>query len=142
MPPLAITVRISTPLPVPVRDLPALERLAYRAANAHNVDVATVTMEQQDTELVVSYEVPPQGTEPGDQSRPDGTSSHNFARIADQARRNCEKADRDGYVTWSHIARKEFWAAMAETDPVKLRAGLLQLGAVCAAWVCDIDARP
>lgn len=77
----------------------------------------------------------------GDQRHPDGTSGHNFASEADAARRSCQKAARDGYLSWFHIAREEFWEAMAETDPVKLRAELVQLGAVCAAWISDLDRR-
>lgn len=78
----------------------------------------------------------------GDQRHPDGTSGHNFASEADAARRSCQRAAQNDTVTWFHIAREEFWEAMAETDPVKLRAELVQLGAVCAAWVYDLDQRP
>lgn len=77
----------------------------------------------------------------GDQRHPDGTSGHNFAKVADAARRSCQKAAQNDTLTWFHILREEFWEAMAETDPAKLRAELLQIGAVCAAWIYDLDRR-
>lgn len=77
----------------------------------------------------------------GDPHHPDGTSGHNYRREADAARRASRRVlDRDT-VTWAHILREEFWEAMAETDTVKLRAELIQVAAVCAAWVEDIDGR-
>jgi hypothetical protein len=77
----------------------------------------------------------------GDQRHPDGTSGHNFARVADQARRDCQKAAQKDTLTWMHIIREEFWEVLAETDSVKLRAELVQLAAVCAAWIYDLDHR-
>lgn len=77
----------------------------------------------------------------GEQHHPDGTSSHNHAQAADTARRACQRATERDAVTWAHILREEFWEVMAETDPARLRAELIQVGAVCAAWVADIDSR-
>lgn len=54
---LPITVEIRTPLPVDVRDLPVLERLAHQATEAHRVDPLTVTMRQDDNDLVLTYEM-------------------------------------------------------------------------------------
>lgn len=58
-PPRAVTVQLRVPLPVPVRDFPALTRTASRAAAAHGVNPAAVTMAQDGPDLVLSYEVNP-----------------------------------------------------------------------------------
>lgn len=77
----------------------------------------------------------------GDQRHPDGTSGHNFARLADEARRSCQRATQNETLTWFHILREEFWEAMSETDPAKLRTELVQCAAVVQAWISDIDRR-
>lgn len=43
--------------------------------------------------------------------------------------------------TWLLIALEEALEAFSETDPVKLRAELVQLGAVVVAWIEAIDRR-
>jgi hypothetical protein len=58
-PPRGVVVQLRVPLPVPVRDLPALTRTASRAAAAHGVNPAVVTMAQDGNDLVLSYEVNP-----------------------------------------------------------------------------------
>jgi hypothetical protein len=58
-PPHTVTVQLRVPLPVPVRDFPALTRTASRAAAAHGVNPAVVTMAQDGADLVLSYEVNP-----------------------------------------------------------------------------------
>jgi hypothetical protein len=40
------------------------------------------------------------------------------------------------------VLNEEVAEAFAESDPAKLRAELLQVAAVCAAWIYDIDTRP
>lgn len=77
----------------------------------------------------------------GQQNHPDGTSGHNFRQHADAARRSCQDAARGGFLTWFHVAREEFWEAMAETDEDKLRAELVQNAAVFLAWIECIDRR-
>lgn len=54
---LPVTVRISTPLPVSVRDLPKLERIAQQAAYAVGVDHHTITMGQEGESLVLAFEL-------------------------------------------------------------------------------------
>lgn len=54
---LPVTIRISTPLPVSVRDLPKLEKLANKAAEAHGVQPKEIRMGQEGNDLVLSYEV-------------------------------------------------------------------------------------
>jgi hypothetical protein len=83
----------------------------------------------------------------GEQSHPDGTGHKKFAAMRDAARAACERAaahgsvTENGYVTWRHILREEFYEALAETDPKALRAELIQVAAVATAWVEAIDRR-
>ncbi|MFI8531766.1 hypothetical protein ACIGMX_16190 [Streptomyces aquilus] len=77
----------------------------------------------------------------GDQHHPDGTGQYPETIDADVARMACECAAEGGYLDWMHILREEVAEAFAESDPVKLRAELVQVAAVCAAWIADIDSR-
>lgn len=42
---------------------------------------------------------------------------------------------------WRTILAEEVYEAFAETDPARLRHELVQVAAVAAAWVEDIDSR-
>jgi hypothetical protein len=77
----------------------------------------------------------------GDQRHPDGTGQYPEQIDADVARMACQGAAEGGYLDWLHILREEVAEAFAETDPTKLRAELIQCGAVIAAWVSDLDRR-
>ncbi|MFF1297961.1 MULTISPECIES: hypothetical protein [unclassified Streptomyces] len=77
----------------------------------------------------------------GDQHHPDGTGSLTQVLEADKARAGCQAAFERGDGTWMHVLIEEVFEALAEEDPVKLRAELIQVAAVCAAWVTDIDSR-
>ena len=59
--------------------------------------------------------------------------------IADEARSDTEGAARRGKLTYRQILLKEVTEALAEDDPAKLRAELVQVAAVAAAWVEKID---
>ena len=74
----------------------------------------------------------------GKQMHPNGTSIK-FKPLADAARNACQKADANGQVTWMHIFREEAWEAMSETDRDKLRAELVQVGAVVVNWIETLD---
>lgn len=78
----------------------------------------------------------------GDQNHPDGTGNKGQQEDADRARQWCEAAFGSGYGTWADILDEEVAEAKAERDPAKLRAELLQVAAVCAAWIWAIDNRP
>jgi hypothetical protein len=78
----------------------------------------------------------------GDQKHPDGTGNKSQQDDADRARRWCQDAFGSGYGTWADVLAEEVAEAFAERDPAKLRAELLQVAAVCAAWIHDIDTRP
>lgn len=77
----------------------------------------------------------------GVQNHPNGTSPQ-FKGLADSARNATRKAASENRVTWMHIAKEEFWEAMAESDRDRLRAELIQLLAVGVAWVESIDRNP
>lgn len=55
---------------------------------------------------------------------------------------NLDQRDPDQRLDWTGILLEEVYEALAETDPAKLRAELIQVAAVCAAWVSDLDRRP
>jgi len=78
----------------------------------------------------------------GDQRHPDGTALTEDRERADRARHICESMTRLGELSWRDILLEEVYEAFAESDFVKLRAELLQVAAVCAAWIYDIDQRP
>lgn len=77
----------------------------------------------------------------GEQHREDGTGGPVMARRADEARACCEYLAKHGGADWRAVLLEEVFEAMAEDDPAKLRAELVQVAAVCATWVQDIDSR-
>lgn len=58
---------------------------------------------------------------------------------ADAYRESCDKAFREGRGTFRHVFLEEVFEALAESDPVKLRAELLQAVAVGVKWLEAID---
>lgn len=77
----------------------------------------------------------------GLQNHPDGTGSEQDKSCADLARETCDTAFRCGVGNWAQVLTEEFCEAMAESDPDKLRAELIQVAAVAVAWVEAIDRR-
>lgn len=77
----------------------------------------------------------------GIQRLPDGTGGTAARQIADQVRRRCQQAAAAGQVTWKHILSEEIAEAYAEVDDERLREELIQVAAVCASWVRDLDLR-
>tara|TARA_R110000772_G_scaffold95789_3_gene194163 strand:- start:11250 stop:11600 length:351 start_codon:yes stop_codon:yes gene_type:complete len=57
----------------------------------------------------------------------------------DRGRFLCENSFENGVGTYAHIALEEFSEVVSEFDPVKRRKELIQLTAVCVAWVEKID---
>jgi hypothetical protein len=76
----------------------------------------------------------------GEQNHPDGTNLQNDGWRT-HARTQCQRAAAEGRVTWAPILQEEFVEALAETDPAKLRAELVQVAAVATAWIEAIDRR-
>jgi hypothetical protein len=87
----------------------------------------------------------------GEQNHPDGTgpdlvepvAGHpaTFGMLSDAARLYTDHAAEYGRLTWADILREEFREALAEADPDRLRAELLQVAAVAVAWAEAIDRR-
>lgn len=77
----------------------------------------------------------------GEQNHPDGTSALLNAEKATYYRRLCDQAHRRGGETWADILIEEFYEALAEEDPLALRAELVQVAAVAVAWIEAIDRR-
>lgn len=53
---------------------------------------------------------------------------------------NADRVGRD-VLAWDGILLEEVFEALAESDPTKLRAELVQVAAVCVAWCEAIDRR-
>lgn len=77
----------------------------------------------------------------GEQNHPDGTGGIQSRMLRDEAQKTCQAAAERGTVTWLHIADEEHCEALAESDPVRLRAELVQAAAVYVAWIAAIDRR-
>jgi len=75
----------------------------------------------------------------GEQNHPNGTGSWEFQASATMMRDRCQAAFRSGEGTWEHVLSEEIYEAYAEEDPEKLRAELVQCGAVIIAWIESID---
>lgn len=76
----------------------------------------------------------------GDQQHHDGTGRFGDRETADLMRTICQ-ANGPDEDNWRDILAEEIAEAFAETDPARLRAELIQAGAVIAAWIHDIDRR-
>lgn len=78
----------------------------------------------------------------GEQKHADGTGpdNANARELADgyRALNDYDPAEK----TWQTILLEEVYEALAESDPARLHAELVQVAAVVAAWVRDIDTRP
>jgi hypothetical protein len=87
----------------------------------------------------------------GEQNHPNGTgpehvcwpavasASNTYANLAARAKASTDTAARLGGLTYADIFLEEVFEAMAESDPVKLRAELIQSAAVAVAFVEKID---
>lgn len=78
----------------------------------------------------------------GDQRHPDGTGGPVMRQRADEARAQCQYLAENGGVDWRAILLEEVFEALAESEPAALRAELVQVAAVCSAWLYDLDQRP
>lgn len=77
----------------------------------------------------------------GVQDLPDGTRADRFRPMADINRRACDEAFKYGRGTYRHVFLEEVYEALAESDPAKLRAELIQAVAVGVKWLEAIDRR-
>ncbi|AMM44258.1 hydrolase domain protein [Arthrobacter phage KellEzio] len=84
----------------------------------------------------------------GEQHHPNGTGAvepflggEQFYYLASQTRYQTNNHAEQGKVTYADILLEEVFEAMAEADPAKLRAELIQVAAVAVQWVQIIDKR-
>jgi hypothetical protein len=83
-----------------------------------------------------------QDTKWGEQNHPDGTGPTDDARRAAlEAKIRTDRAADEGRCTWALILLEEVFEALAEHDPARLRAELVQVAAVAVSWVQAIDRR-
>jgi predicted house-cleaning noncanonical NTP pyrophosphatase (MazG superfamily)/8-oxo-dGTP pyrophosphatase MutT (NUDIX family) len=76
----------------------------------------------------------------GVQEFPDGTGT-DYTDRAREAKDVCRTASSAGELTWRHVLTEEFLEALAESDPERLRAELVQTAAVAVQWVQALDRR-
>jgi len=78
----------------------------------------------------------------GEQNHPDGTDTERWTKAAaNNARILCDRAAKEGKLTFRHILTEETAEAFAEVDADKLRAELVQVAAVAVCWIESIDRR-
>lgn len=77
----------------------------------------------------------------GEQNHPDGTNHLNI-NWANHSRNLTQSAALEERLTWAHVLQEEFTEALAEVEPLPLRAELVQVAAVAVAWIEAIDRRP
>jgi hypothetical protein len=102
----------------------------------------------QDVLAEVAAERKRQNAKWGEQNHPDGTGPETYWQLDDDERANDaariyrvitqQRAER-GELTWKDIWLEEIAEALAENDPAKLRAELVQAVAVGVAWIEKID---
>jgi hypothetical protein len=77
----------------------------------------------------------------GEQNHPDGTGLPVYQHSARRYRDHADRAAASGVLAWRDVLLKEVHEALAEADPAKLRAELVQVAAVAVAWIAAIDRR-
>lgn len=77
----------------------------------------------------------------GQQDLPDGTGIVGDEDRANKARHVCDVMFEKGLGTFRDVFYEEVMEALAESDPVKLRAELIQAVAVGVKWIKAIDRR-
>ncbi|MFE4647713.1 DUF6011 domain-containing protein [Streptomyces sp. NPDC056707] len=79
----------------------------------------------------------------GEQHHRDGSATGTNIRLCTDLAEGMRQVNADpAEVSWTTIMLEEAYEVGAETDPAKIRAELIQLVAVCAAWISDIEQRP
>lgn len=75
----------------------------------------------------------------GEQNLPFWTPKVIDVYLADSAKKSCDNAFANGEGTWRCILQEEYREALAESDPLLVRAELIQLAAVAVQIVEAID---
>lgn len=77
----------------------------------------------------------------GLQERPSGTDLNKWLEFEMIAKATHDMKVQQGTLTWLDILREEVYEAFAEEDPDALRVELIQVMAVAASWILDLDRR-
>lgn len=80
----------------------------------------------------------------GEQNHPNFAEDHDFELmgwVANMVKRQCDRAAEVGKLSWANILFEEVAEALSEDNEDFLRAELVQVAAVAAAWVECIDRR-
>ena len=106
------------------------ENLAMVAAYAARIGIFKEVAQERRRQLAKfpQYEDVPDGTGGGGRE-----TWRNIAQLA------CDRAMREGHLTFTHILDEEQAEVLAETDRAKLRVELVQCMAVCCKWIEKID---
>lgn len=72
---------------------------------------------------------------------PDGTGGAGRGTYEGMMKHCCDRAYREGRLTHAHIFEEEVAEVLNATEPGPLREELVQVMAVCAKWIADIDSR-
>lgn len=77
----------------------------------------------------------------GLQERPSGTDLGRWLEFEEIAKAEHDIRVQQGTLTWVDILKEEVYEAFAEEDPDALRVELIQVMAVAASWILDLDRR-
>ena len=75
----------------------------------------------------------------GVQNLPNGTGSLEFRIQAERSKDFCDMQARLGRIDWTNVLNEEVAEVFAESDPAKIREELIQVAAVCVAWIECLD---
>lgn len=78
---------------------------------------------------------------PGCESLPNGTGQAGRKTWEALAKNGCDRAHREGRLTWTDVFDEECAEVMAAENDEDIRAELVQVGAMCLKWIMDIDRR-
>ncbi len=98
--------------------------------------------ERDEIDHLVAEERARQDIKWGEQNLPDGTEDSEVNRAIEAASKVvCDTSYLAGDLTWADVLGEEVAEAFAETDPEKLKMELVQVMAVCKAWIECIHRR-
>ncbi len=90
---------------------------------------------RDDFDLDIARERARQDEKFGEQNLPNGTGSPAWQIQATEAKARCDFRMKQGLHTWRHVLTEEVYEVFAETDAAKIYAELIQVAAVCKAWI-------
>ncbi|WP_217428307.1 hypothetical protein [Microlunatus speluncae] len=129
--------------------MPTTQPLAASQPGPATADELTVAIAEHAAEVAtrhvladIAAERRRQDEKWGEQNHPDGTGGELWTLERDQRIRITDHRFAEGTGTWSDVLAEEFAEAMAEIDPDRLRAELVQVAAVATGWIEAIDRRP